>query len=66
MADELREVMTELAKSQVKTNKALESMPESQKEMQESIKDLAGVMSGLGVFVNGLYDKQTKSEKPGG
>ena len=61
MADELREVMTELAKSQVETNKALESMLKSQKEMQGSMKDLAEVVSGSVVFMNGLHDKQTKT-----
>ena len=66
MADELREVMAELAKSQIETNKAMKGMFEGQKEMREAIKDMAGVMAGLGVFVNGLHDGQTKSEKSEG
>ena len=57
MADELREAMKEMAKSGVERDKALKNMLEGQKEMQGAMKNLAEVVAGLGIFVNGLHDK---------
>lgn len=59
MTDRLEELFEKMAENQIELQDAM-------KEMAGAVEKLAEGQANLGIFVNGLHDKQTKSENPEG